>query len=96
MPAVEFEWDDANEEHIGAHGLEPDEVEEALTDPMRAPANAYQVPGERRRAVLCRTDNGRLLFVVYTMRGGRLRVVTARDATDLERRQYRRRNRGRL
>ena len=78
------------------HDIEPQEAEDALADPGRAPAEAYSVQGERRRAVLGRTDSGRLLYVVYTPRHARLRVVTARDATDPERRRYRRHNRGRL
>lgn len=93
---VEFEWDDANEDHIAVHGVTPEEAEEALADSRRAPAQAYSVPGEQRRAVLGRTIDQRLLFVVYVRRARALRVVTARDATESERRQYRRHNRGRL
>ncbi|MCZ7577255.1 MAG: BrnT family toxin [Dehalococcoidia bacterium] len=32
------------------------------------------------------------MYVVYTLRSGRVRVVTARDATRSERRTYRRNN----
>ncbi|HWM93591.1 MAG TPA: BrnT family toxin [Thermoanaerobaculia bacterium] len=34
------------------------------------------------------TDAGRLLFVVYTHRGERLRVISARDMTKPERKEY--------
>ena len=38
---------------------------------------------------LGRTDEGRELFVAFTMRGRRLRVVSARDMSRRERRVYR-------
>ena len=89
----EFEWDDANVDHIAAHDVEPEEAEEALDDPMRVALSAYNTPSERRRAIAGSTLDGRLLYVVYTPRRGRLRVVTARDASEAERRSYRRRSR---
>ena len=89
-----FDWDEGNLDHIAEHGLLPEEVEEALLDPWRVAATAYQVPGERRRAALGATAIGRLLFVVFIRRGTLLRVVTARDATTREKSQYRRRRPG--
>jgi uncharacterized DUF497 family protein len=88
---MQFEWDDANEDHIAEHGVAAEEVEEAFADPRRRDSRAYNTATERRGAVLGRTADGRLLFVVYTLRRGRVRVVTARDATAAERQWYRRR-----
>ncbi len=51
---------------------------------------AYNVEGERRWAVIGAAADGRVLFVVYTWRHGRIRVVTARDADLAQRRRYRR------
>jgi len=84
-----FDWDDANISHIEDHDVEPEEAEEALTDPRRIPGTSYNVPGERRRAVIGATVSGRVLFVVYTRRRDRIRVITARDADRHERRAYR-------
>jgi uncharacterized DUF497 family protein len=86
-----FDWDEANLGHIAAHGISAEEVEGALLDPRRIPAPAYQVEGERRRAMLGATEAGRLLFVVFTSRGELIRVVTVRDASNRERRRYGRR-----
>ncbi len=87
---LEFEWDEANLKHIGRHRVTAEEVEEALTDPRRLGAPAYDVRGETRWALLGATETGRVLFVVYTRRRGKIRVVTARDATSKEKRRYRR------
>lgn len=73
-----FDWDAANEEHIARHGVAAEDAEEAVTDPRRLRAPAYEVEGEERRAVVGATEDGRVLFVVYTRRDGRLRVITAR------------------
>ena len=100
-----FEWDDGNVAHIAEHGITPDEVEEAFADPRRLGVDAYTTPTERRWGLVGSTEEGRLLFVVYTRRGSatgpqpippdrlgsRIRVVTARDADPGLRRRYRRR-----
>jgi uncharacterized DUF497 family protein len=64
-------------------------VEEAFYDPRRIARSAYNTPAERRSAIIGATTAGRLLFVVFTLREGLVRVVTARDATPAERRRYR-------
>lgn len=71
--------------------MEPDEAEEALLDPRRIGTPAYNVAAERRWAYLGATELGRIVFVVVTRRGGRIRVITARDAEAAEGRRYRRR-----
>ena len=82
MPQVEFEWDDANEEHIAAHGIQPDDVEEAISDPRRIRKPARRVRGEARWGIVGSTEAGRVLSIIYTRRAGRLRVVSAWDAVD--------------
>jgi uncharacterized protein len=84
-----FEWDDGNVGHIEWHRVLPHEAEQAVLDPERVPATAYRTTAERRWAILGATEEGRLLFVVFTRRSGLLRVVTARDVTLQERRRYR-------
>lgn len=86
----EFDWDNDNIGHIAEHGVEAWEVEEAFSDYDRI-EEAYNVPGERRWAFIEATEVGRILFVVYTHRRGKIRIVTARSAEDREKRKYRRR-----
>lgn len=88
---LDFDWDDANIDHIARHGVESEEAEEAATDPNRVAAPAYRSQnGERRQAVTERTEEGRLLTVIPTRRGDLSRVVTARKANASECRAYRR------
>lgn len=88
---MDFDWDDANTEHIARHAVAPEEAEEAVTDPDRVGAPAYRAQnGERRQAITGKTEDGRLLTVILTRRDERFRVVTARDASESERRGYRR------
>ncbi len=90
----EFEWDSVNVDHIGRHGVEPWEAEEAIVDGGRASLSAR---GENRAGVIGMTEDGRVLVVIVErmerQAGPVRRVVTARGATENERRIYRRRNR---
>jgi uncharacterized DUF497 family protein len=84
-----FEWDEHNIEHIARHDVEPWEAEDAMYDPERIGGSAYNQGRERRWALLGITEAGRILFVVFTRRRGRVRVVMSRDAVGHEQRRYR-------
>ena len=71
--------------------MEPEEAEEALLDPQRISRDVYNIAGERRRGAVGTSEAGRILFVVFTIRRGRVRIITVRDATLVEKRRYRRR-----
>lgn len=86
-----YDWDENNEAHVGRHGVEPYEAEEALEDPDRVGVAAYNARGETRWATLGATEDGRILFVVFVRRRGGIRVATARDAEPREKRRYSRR-----
>ncbi len=81
-------WDEANILHIARHDIEPYEAEEALEDPNRFPEQAYSKSGEKRRAFVGETLDKRILFVVYTLRQRKYRVITARKATQDEKHSY--------
>ena len=84
---LQFDWDDANRNHIARHGVGPQEAEEAFnSDTLEL--DAYERRNEPRLAELGITDSGRILFVVTTMRGKLVRVVTAYDATRTQRLKY--------
>jgi uncharacterized DUF497 family protein len=87
----ELEWDEHNVGHISRHGVESWEAEEAMLDAGRIGVPAYNSGGELRRASLGATEAGRILFLVFARRERKIRVVTARDAEEKEKRRYRRR-----
>ena len=76
-----FEWDAGNSnKNLGEHNVEDREAEEVFFDPNR---RLYPDPShsqsETRRIIVGRTERGRLLFVVFTIRNQRVRVISARD-----------------
>jgi len=75
------------------HGVDPIEVEAALLDPQGFGVDAYDAPGETREALVGASEEGRILLVIYTMRDERIRPITARDASDGQKRRYRQRRR---
>ena len=80
-------WTEAAEEHIARHGVQPNEVEDVLYGRPRLVA-----PGrDGTTLVLGTTAAGRYLFVaIGNAPDGGVRVVTARDMTDPEKRLFRR------
>jgi uncharacterized DUF497 family protein len=84
---VRFDWDAGNRNHIKQHGVTAEEAEEALSGNLLHVS--MEVRGiEIRLTGLGLTKKGRLLFVVYTAREKRIRVVTARDASRKEKKSY--------
>ncbi len=72
-----FDWDDANIGHIAEHGVYPDEAEEiVLGDTLEMGFEKSEL-GEDRWSYVGETLRGRVLQVVITMRGEKIRVVTA-------------------
>jgi uncharacterized DUF497 family protein len=79
---VLFEWEEANVEHIARHGYEPDEVKKLFE-------GKFKIRRGRESTYICygRTLDGRLAFIVFKrLGGGTIRVITARDMEDNERR----------
>jgi uncharacterized DUF497 family protein len=81
-----FDWDDDNVLHIERHQFTPGEVEEVFVGNCkvrRSRQKLYIALGE--------TLDGRLAFVVFRrLSAGLIRVVTARDMENSERRLFRR------
>lgn len=76
MDYLNFDWDDANIGHIAEHDVTPEESEEVvLGDPLDAGFEV--VDDEDRWSFIGETAEGRILRVVITLRGERVRVVTA-------------------
>ena len=78
MIETEFDWDEANIGHVARHQVRPEEAEQViLNDPLDLGLEI--VEGEERYLNLGATTQSRVLLVVTTWRGDRVRVVTAFD-----------------
>jgi uncharacterized protein len=76
MDHANFDWDYANIKHIAEHDVTPEETEEAiLGEPLDIEFDI--VDGEERWSYVGEASNGRILWVTITLRGKRMRVVTA-------------------
>ncbi|HVC81612.1 MAG TPA: BrnT family toxin [Chloroflexota bacterium] len=85
---TEFDWDDGNDGHATAHGVSPEEMEEVYLDPRRVGLQTFEVNGEMRWTIVGRTQSRRFLFLVYTKRGHKIRLITARNADRSEKKHY--------
>jgi uncharacterized protein len=88
---VEFEWDpDKAANNLGKHRVRFAEAATVFEDDA-ALTMLDDVPDEERFVALGMGSMGRVLVVVYTTRGDRIRVISARKATRRERSRYGRR-----
>jgi len=89
MPIFLLFWDDKAVEHVGRHGVRPDEVEQSVENVL----HTYNRLG--RTIVIGQTLGGRYLFVVLEyVDQGEWYTVTARDASVTERRMAGRKGKG--
>ena len=86
----EFEWNRGNsEKNWIKHGVRNKECEEVFLDPSkRLFFDPIHSEREDRYVVLGKTEQQRLLFVVFTVRGKSIRIISARDAKQKERQRY--------
>lgn len=85
-----LDWDNYRVEHIAQHGIEPNEVWEVCDDLFHL---AHR-QGRNRYLVYGQTSAGRYLFVVLEHRQGTVfKPITARDMTNREKRNFRRKRR---
>jgi uncharacterized DUF497 family protein len=87
---VEFEWDaDKAALNLSKHDVSFGEARTVFGDALEVtipdPAHSYE---ESRFVSIGLSHAGRLLVVIYTERGKRIRIVSAREAVPKERRQY--------
>ena len=88
---MEFDWLDIA---IDTTKIAPRELEEAFEDPFSIrvlPESPYG-DDESRFILLGRTLSSRSLFAVFWTNGKRVRVIAAREMTELESNFYDRRN----
>lgn len=87
---VKFEWDEGNEKKIyEKHGITAAEVEEIFLDKdlIILPGIGHS-QGETRYIAVGKGSDKRAMHVVFTMRGDRIRAISARRMHRKEGRKY--------
>jgi len=90
LRCIGFEWDNHNsEKNWIKHRVSPSECEEMFFNcPLLVQNDTKHSKKEPRFYSLGRTDAGRLLFVVFAIRKDKIRVISARDMSRKERKEY--------
>jgi uncharacterized DUF497 family protein len=86
---VDIEFDPAKARaNVQKHKVSFAHAEQALRDPMAVTIEDPDAEGEQRFITLGMDALGRVLVVIYTPRGDRLRLISARKASKGEMEQY--------
>jgi len=85
-----FEWDAGNiNKNSESHHVSPQEAEQVFFNhPLLVADDTQHSTVEQRFFVLGQTDGNRALFIAFTVRDGKIRVVSARDMSRRERKVY--------
>ena len=85
-----FDWDEGNLlKNWEKHRVSAAECEQVFFNrPLVAGLDETHSKQERRHYALGVTDAGRRLFLVFAVRGGKIRVISARDMSRQERKVF--------
>lgn len=86
---MEVEWDlNKADVNLQKHGVRFSDAEAVLFDPNALSFEDTTAQSEQRFIVIGMDHLWRLLVVIYTERGNRVRLISARPATPSERQKY--------
>ncbi len=87
---MKFEWDPRKaEENLRNHGISIEEATTVFGDPLAGTiTDPDHGEGEARFLTIGLTGTGRLIVVSHTEEGDTIRIISAREATVHERKQY--------
>ncbi len=84
-----FEWDPSKaKKNIIIHGISFDEASTAFKDTLSLTVYDPLHSEEDRFITIGNSCKNRLLIIVHTVRGIKIRIISARKATKKERKQY--------
>ena len=85
-----FDWDAGNQtKSAEKHAVSCEEAEQVfLNAPLKVLADSEHSKIEPRLHAFGRTDKGRFLTIAFTIRGSRIRVISARPMKRNEKRNY--------
>ena len=87
---IDFEWDEGNKtKNWFKHKVLWQECEDIFfNEPFLVNSDVKHSEKEERYQALGHTNIGRLLFISFTIRKGRIRVISAREMNRKERKVY--------
>ena len=87
---IRFEWDsDKAATNVAKHGVSFDEASTTFEDVLSITiSDPLHSEDEERFVLVGHSCRDRLLVVVHTYRGDRIRIISARPATRVERTRY--------
>lgn len=85
-----FEWDKGNvDKSYRKHGITPNEGEEVFLDEnILLSEDIEHSKQEERFEAIGKIVKGDILFLVFTVRKDKIRIISARKANKIERRRY--------
>lgn len=88
--AEEFDWDEGNlDKSFKKHGITANESEEIFLDEnLGVTSDIKHAQDEKRLIALGKTLAGKILFVIFTLRKNKIRIISARFANKKERSHY--------
>jgi uncharacterized DUF497 family protein len=89
MDAGDFEWDDAKAAaNLAKHGVSFEQGRDAFDDPFAIDFVDDREDYGEQRVILLGMAESRVLVVAHTLRGDKVRIISAREAEPQERRKY--------
>ncbi|WP_120798112.1 BrnT family toxin [Thiocapsa rosea] len=85
---MEFDPDKAAANPVNHDGVTFDEARHVLLDPFALTREDVDANGEQRFVTLGMGGRGRVLVAVWTLRGNRIRLISAWKANQSQRRHY--------
>ena len=84
-----FEWDSGNQtKSLKKHGISSQEAEDAFFRQKLVLLDQGHSKTEARFVMYGQTDSGKILFISFTIRNKRVRIISARPADKKERNMY--------
>ena len=86
---LEFEWDKGNIDKNKKHKVENQECEQAFFDDNKVIfKDVLHSVTEKRFVLIGKIENRRCLYIIFTYRGKKIRVISARDINKKEVKLY--------
>ena len=89
LEPIDFDWDENNESKIvKKHGVNRQEAEQVFLNFNILMPDQSHSDVELRYGLFGQTDQGKILFIVFTLRKLRVRIISARSANKKEKEIY--------